>query len=77
MMFASVAYVGLALWLADHGIGPESIGLINALPPSSSSSSASWSVASRTAPRTGGAPLGSLALHSDLHRRRAPRRVAG
>ena len=33
MMSASVAYVGLALWLADHGIGPERIGLINALPP--------------------------------------------
>jgi hypothetical protein len=32
MMPASVAYVGLALWLADHGIGPERIGLINALP---------------------------------------------
>jgi MFS transporter, PPP family, 3-phenylpropionic acid transporter len=32
MMSASVAYVGLALWLADHGIGPERIGLINALP---------------------------------------------
>jgi len=32
MMSASVAYVGLALWLADHGIGPERIGLVNALP---------------------------------------------
>ena len=32
MMPASVAYVGLALWLADHGIGSERIGLINALP---------------------------------------------
>jgi MFS transporter, PPP family, 3-phenylpropionic acid transporter len=32
MMPASVAYVGLALWLADHGIGPERIGLVNALP---------------------------------------------
>ena len=32
MMSASVAYVGLALWLADHGIGPERIGIINALP---------------------------------------------
>ena len=32
MMSASVAYVGLALWLADHGIGPERIGPINALP---------------------------------------------
>jgi PPP family 3-phenylpropionic acid transporter len=32
MMPVSVAYVGLALWLADHGIGPQRIGLINALP---------------------------------------------
>jgi MFS transporter, PPP family, 3-phenylpropionic acid transporter len=32
MMPASVAYLGLALWLADHGIGPERIGLVNALP---------------------------------------------